>query len=158
MNPDNLGKKALKSMAKQIANGDVPIGQFWDEHYESSFEYMMTNLTWRNKIQLGIVHDLKMEYLLSGVPDTAIGSVSDAIEGQCGKSLGFGHSAGYWRKVVSTDVDPSGYQSTHNQPLEFFAEYCDGIAANPKSLEQMRKMFPNACDVCAEIIEELLKL
>lgn len=75
------------------------------------------------------------------------GSVSDIIE-YCTRKpypLGVGHGSSYWKG----NPDAGGE--------EFFAETLDGMAANPKSLEQMRRVFPNAVNVVEEMMEELTK-
>ena len=75
------------------------------------------------------------------------GSVSDIIE-YCTRKpypLGVGHGSSYWKG----NPDAGGE--------EFFAETLDGMAANPKSLEQMRRVFPNAVNVVEEMMEEWTK-
>lgn len=73
------------------------------------------------------------------------GDVSDAIE-YCTRisyPLGIGHGRSYWSGV--------------NGSCEFFAEVCDSMATNPKALEQMRRVFPNAVSIVEEMMEELTK-
>lgn len=74
------------------------------------------------------------------------GSVSDAIEFCTRKSypLGVGHGSSYWK------TPGAGAR-------EFFAETLDGMVANPKSLEQMRRIFPNSVGVVEEIMGGLVK-
>lgn len=75
------------------------------------------------------------------------GGASDIIE-YCTRKpypLGVGHGANYWK--YNPDAGAK----------EFFAETLDGMAANPKSLEQMRRVFPNAVSIVEEMMEELTK-
>lgn len=78
---------------------------------------------------------------------SARGSISDIIEGCTGISypLGAGHGSSYHKKTPGITA------------LEFFAETVDGKAANPQSLEQMRRIFPNGVKVVEEIIQEVIK-
>lgn len=75
------------------------------------------------------------------------GSVSDIIEYCTRKSypLGVGHDLKYWKGNPDAGAK------------EFFAETLDGMAANPKSLAQMRRIFPNSVGVVEEIIGGLVK-
>lgn len=75
------------------------------------------------------------------------GSVSDVIEYCTRRSypLGVGHGSKYWKG--NSDAGAK----------EFFAETLDGMAANPKSLAQMRRIFPNSVGVVEEIIGGLVK-
>ena len=70
------------------------------------------------------------------------GNISDAIEYCTGKSypLGLGHGADYFESDES------------NGAIEFFAETLDSKVANPNSLAQMRRIFPNAVGVVEEIV------
>lgn len=73
------------------------------------------------------------------------GNVSDAIE-YCTKisyPLGVGHGRSYW--------------NGRSGSREFFAEVCDSMVTNPKALEQMRRVFPNAVSIVEEMLEELTK-
>ena len=82
-----------------------------------------------------------------GMSISECGSMSDIIE-YCTRKpypLGVGHGSSYWKG----NPDAGG--------KEFFAETLDGMAANPKSLEQMRRVFPNAVSVVEEMMEELTK-
>ena len=89
-----------------------------------------------------VVNGLKME----GMPKSVMGNVSDIIEGCTGISypLGVGHGSRYH--------DSRGLHTC----LEFFAEVIDGKAANPKSLAQMRRVFPNAVKVVEKIIRSAI--
>ena len=80
-----------------------------------------------------------------GLDKAAVGNVSDAIEFCTGVSypIGVGHGASYWDDV--------------NGATEFFAEVLDSKAANPASMEQMRKYFPNAVKVVEDILKEITK-
>ena len=80
-----------------------------------------------------------------GLDKTAVGNVSDAIEYCTGVSypIGVGHGSSYW-----TD---------ENGAAEFFAEVLDSKAANPASMKQMRKYFPNAVKVVEDILKEITK-
>lgn len=81
----------------------------------------------------------------NAIDKIAMGNVSDAIE-FCTKisyPIGVGHGKSYW-----TD---------ENGAVEFFAEVLDSKAANPASMEQMRKYFPNAVRVVEDILKEILK-
>jgi SPP1 gp7 family putative phage head morphogenesis protein len=75
------------------------------------------------------------------------GSVSDIIEYCTRKSypLGVGHDLKYWKGNPDAGAK------------EFFAETLDGMAANPKSLAQMRRIFPNSVGVVEEIVGGLVK-
>lgn len=74
-------------------------------------------------------------------------NISDAIEYCTGKSypLGFGHGASYFKGDES------------NGAIEFFAETLDSKVANPNSLAQMQRVFPNAVNVVEEIVGGLVK-
>lgn len=76
-----------------------------------------------------------------------VGSISDIMEYTTGKSypLGVGHGASYHKKNKGATA------------TEFFAEVCDGKAANPESLAQMRRIFPESVKIVEEIIQEALK-
>lgn len=81
-----------------------------------------------------------------GLPPSATCDISDIIE-FCTKysyPLGLGHGTSYWR------MSSSG-------PVEFFAEVCDSKVASPASMEQMRRIFPNAVKVVEEMLEEMVK-
>lgn len=81
----------------------------------------------------------------NAIDKIAMGNVSDAIE-FCTKisyPIGVGHGKSYW-----TD---------ENGAVEFFAEVLDSKAANPASMEQMRKYFPNAVRVVEDILKEITK-
>ena len=89
--------------------------------------------------------DLIKESAGGTIDKIAMGNVSDAVE-FCTRipyPLGIGHGKSYW--------------NAENGALEFFAEVCDGKAANPASMEQMRKYFPNAVKIVEEIMEALIK-
>ena len=78
------------------------------------------------------------------MPLTECGSISDIIEG-CTKisyPLGVGHG--------------KNYHTGNSTAKEFFAEVIDGKAANPKSIAQMRRVFPNAVKVVEKMISEVL--
>ena len=80
-----------------------------------------------------------------GLDKTAVGNMSDAIE-YCTRvsyPIGVGHGSSYW-----TD---------ENGAAEFFAEILDSKAANPASMKQMRKYFPNAVKVVEDILKEITK-
>lgn len=79
------------------------------------------------------------------VDKVAMGNVSDAME-FCTKisyPLGIGHGKSYW--------------TNENGAVEFFAEVLDSKAANPASIKQMRKYFPNAVGVVEDILKEITK-
>lgn len=85
------------------------------------------------------------ETLGHALVDPAMCSVSDAVE-FCTKisyPFGVGHGKSYWD-------DEKG-------ATEFFAEVLDGKAANPASMERMRKYFPNAVMVVEDILKEITK-
>ena len=75
----------------------------------------------------------------------AMGNVSDAIEfcTRVSYPLGVGHGKSYW--------------SNETGAAEFFAEILDSKAANPASMKQMRKYFPNAVKVVEDILKEITK-
>lgn len=89
-----------------------------------------------------IIDKLKKENLSY----SARASISDIIEGctDIKYPLGVGHGINYHHKQGAT-------------AREFFAEVVDGKAANPKSLEQMRRIFPNGVKMVEEIIKEISK-
>jgi SPP1 gp7 family putative phage head morphogenesis protein len=78
------------------------------------------------------------------MPLTECGSISDIIEGctEISCPLGVGHG--------------KAYHNSSSTAKEFFAEVIDGKAANPKSLAQMRRVFPNAVKVVEKMINEVL--
>lgn len=57
---------------------------------------------------------------------------------------GYGHGTKYFSKYGNSET-------------EFFAEYTSARVANPESLAQIREMFPNACKVCDNIIDDMIK-
>lgn len=57
---------------------------------------------------------------------------------------GYGHGAKYFSHYGMAET-------------EFFAEYTSARVANPESLAQIREMFPNACKVCDNIIDDMIK-
>ena len=74
------------------------------------------------------------------------GSLSDILEG-CTKvsyPLGVGHGVSYHKRPNAT-------------AKEFFAEVLDGMAANQKSLNQLRRAFPNAVNLVEEMVKEAIK-
>ena len=87
-----------------------------------------------------VINALKNE----GMPLTECGSISDIIEGCTSIScpLGVGHG--------------KGYHVGNRTAVEFFAEVIDGKAANPESIAQMRRVFPNAVKVVEKMINEVL--
>lgn len=82
-----------------------------------------------------------------GLPISESGSLSDILEGCTGVSypLGVGHGASYHKRWAGATA------------AEFFAEVCDGLAANKKSYDQLKRVFPNAVALVEEMIEEALK-
>lgn len=82
-----------------------------------------------------------------GLPISESGSLSDILEGCTGVSypLGVGHGASYHKRWAGATA------------AEFFAEVCDGLAANKKSYDQLKRVFPNAVELVEEMIEEALK-
>lgn len=78
-----------------------------------------------------------------------VGSLSDVLQGASGECapLGAGHEPDYfkrddWREKRAT---------------EFFAEMCDALATNPKSYEELGRMFPTAVKEFEELIGRLAK-
>ena len=138
--------------ALRVKFGTMSIEEAWDK-YGDELAGRFTSGAWKDNAD----YQIRMFFVDRKIPDRHAASLSDAIEAQTGYGLGMGHSTDYWRKAVSTNVDPTGYESTHKQPLEFFAEYLDGNMSNPVAVGYMREVFPNACDVCDEIIKEMLK-
>ena len=87
-----------------------------------------------------LIDDIKTNYSLVARSD-----VSDMLEGAgIGVSypLGVGHG--------------KNYHTGNSTAIEFFAEVIDGKAANPKSIAQMRRVFPNAVKVVEKMISEVL--
>jgi len=78
------------------------------------------------------------------MPSTECGNISDIIEGCTNISypLGVGHG--------------KGYHVGNRTAVEFFAEVIDGKAANPGSLAQMRRVFPNSVNFVEKLIQEVL--
>lgn len=139
--------------ALKVKFGTMSVEEAWSKYNNELAEHFVNSKSWKDNPDRKI-----RDYFASRkMPDRYSASLSDAIEAQTGSGLGIGHGASYWRKVVSTSVDPSGYQSSHNQPVEFFAEYLDGNISNPIGVGYMREVFPNACNVCDDIIKEMLK-
>lgn len=92
------------------------------------------------------------------LPRVASGNISDIIESCCpGVSypLGAGHGASYWGVDLSV-VGVDEFLYNQNRSIEFFAEVCDSMASNPKSYEQMERLFPNAVQVVKDIIGGML--
>lgn len=87
-----------------------------------------------------VIEALKNE----NMPLTECGSISDIIEGCTNISypLGVGHG--------------KGYHIGNRTAVEFFAEVIDGKAANPESIAQMRRVFPNSVSVVEKLIQEAL--
>ena len=82
-----------------------------------------------------------------GMPRSECGSLSDILEGCTGVSypLGVGHGASYHKRWAGATA------------CEFFAEVCDGLSANQKSYDQLKRVFPNAVALVEKMIEEVLK-
>ena len=87
-----------------------------------------------------VINALKNE----NMPLTECGSISDIIEGCANIScpLGVGHG--------------KDYHVGNRTAVEFFAEVIDGKAANPESIAQMRRVFPNSVSVVEKLIQEAL--
>ena len=77
-----------------------------------------------------------------GMKLSECGNISDAIEfcTRKGYPLGIGHGTKYWGTNKGSGAK------------EFFAETLDSKVANPNSLAQMRRVFPNAVGVVEEIV------
>ena len=80
------------------------------------------------------------------MPISERGSLSDILESCTNISypLGVGHGVTYHKRTGATSK-------------EFFAEVLDGMAANQKSLNQLRRAFPNAVALVEEMIKEAIK-
>lgn len=91
-------------------------------------------------VDIVVIDALKNE----NMPLTECGSISDIIEGCTNISypLGVGHG--------------KGYHVGNRTAVEFFAEVIDGKAANPGSLAQMRRVFPNSVNFVEKLIQEAL--
>lgn len=78
------------------------------------------------------------------MPLTECGSISDIIEGctNISNPLGVGHG--------------KDYHVGNRTAVEFFAEVIDGKAANPESIAQMRRVFPNSVNFVEKLIQEAL--
>lgn len=87
------------------------------------------------------------------------GNISDILESVTHTSypLGAGHGTDYWGHWEYNVFGTPEFKSNDNAAIEFFAEVCDSMVANPKSLEQMRRIFPNSVGVVEEMMEELTK-
>jgi SPP1 gp7 family putative phage head morphogenesis protein len=127
ISPDELGKKPRKKAEKEA----------WFVKENSMFRGLKEL---REK-----VYDMKPTARKNM---KAYSDASDVIEatGYSGDAYpwGAGHGASYWKTYG-------------NQETEFFAEYTSARAANPESLKVIREMFPNACKVCDNIIDDMLK-
>ena len=125
--PDALGKKPRKKVEKEA----------WLVKERSMYSGL-TELRER-------VHDAKPTAIANR---RAYSDASDVIEatGYSGYTYpwGAGHGSSYWKTY--------GKQET-----EFFAEYTSARAASPESLKVIREMFPNACKVCDNMIDDMLK-
>lgn len=87
-----------------------------------------------------VIEALKNE----NMPLTECGNISDIIEGCTNISypLGVGHGKDYHIGDLTA--------------VEFFAEVIDSKAANPESIAQMRRVFPNSVNFVEKLIQEAL--
>lgn len=152
-------------VVKSFNFDEVSIEDIFKEHGDRIAGYILhdpdSSPEW---IYNRIIHRLKLE----SMPLTECGSLSDMLE-FCTRipyPLDAGHGVEYW---ASGDIDEDtaelfdddeglfGMPTNTNGPTEFFAEVCDGMASNPASLAQLRRVFPNAVAMVEEIIEEVLR-
>lgn len=132
-------KDLFKDLSNKLRSGELSITdvfnnpEYGDRAVRAVMEYAFNDETAINQIKS------------LGLNKTAVGNVSDAIEFCTGVPypIGVGHGSSYW-----TD---------ENGAAEFFAEVLDSKAANPASMEQMRKYFPNAVKVVEDILKEITK-
>lgn len=124
-----------------MGNG-MPISESWGngallDAINSDFENLKGNLTNEE-----LIEKLRLQAKNENwsIMDTA--SVSDILECLTGKDfpLGAGHGADYW-------INP-----TRLPCKEFFAETLDGAAANERSYNIMKQLFPQGIDVVHKIL------
>ena len=102
-----------------------------------------------------VINKLKNE----NMPLSTRGNISDILESVTHTKypLGAGHGTDYWGYWEYNTSGTPEFKSNDNAAIEFFAEVCDSMVANPESLAQMWRIFPNAVGVVKEIMEELTK-
>lgn len=140
----------LRTRVREVLPSDSPLmslirqhrrGEINDEELLNGIGHKyLKELAKQNMSDQDAVNFLRSE----AMPISESGSISDIIEGCAGISypLGVGHGA--------------DYHNDRSTAMEFFAEVIDGKAANPKSLAQMRRIFPNAVKVVEKIIRSAI--
>ena len=150
----NMDEK-FTTMARAQRRGEISIEEILGQYGDDISNYILSDYADRTWVYNEIIESLKSE----SMPMTTSGSLSDMLEYCTGNPypLGVGHGKEYWGTRGYKDDGSVVFNDSGNAPLEFFAEVCDGKASNPKSLEQMRRVFPNAVKVVEDIIKEITK-
>lgn len=145
----------FKVLSHKLRNGEITMDKIWDKHSDDIIKYFLSDPVNKSSAHWYVIDTLKAEELSL----SATASISDMIEFCTGKSypLGVGHGTKYWGEHVLLNNGDEMFMDHKNAPLEFFAEVCDGMIANPESLNQMRRVFPNAVNVVEKILKELVK-
>ena len=150
----NIDEK-FTTMARAQRRGEISIEEILGQYGDDISNYILSNDDNKTWVYDKIIESLKSE----SMPMTTSGSLSDMLEYCTGNPypLGVGHGKEYWGTMGYKDDGSVVFNDREMAPLEFFAEVCDGKASNPKSLEQMRRVFPNAVKVVEDIIKEITK-
>jgi SPP1 gp7 family putative phage head morphogenesis protein len=130
-------KGVLKDLTRQHRNGEITTTEMLSRLTETQRDKLMKEIGFYDSDVVKLLSQEKMDM-------STRGNISDIIEGctHISYPLGVGHG--------------EAYHNSSSTAKEFFAEVIDGKATNPKSLAQMRRVFPNAVKVVEKIIQEVI--
>lgn len=130
-------KGALKDLTRQHRNGEITTTEMLSRLTETQRNKLMKEIGFYDSDVVKLLSQEKMDM-------STRGNISDVIEGctHISYPLGVGHG--------------KAYHNSSSTAKEFFAEVIDSKATNPKSLAQMRRVFPNAVKVVEKIIQEVV--
>lgn len=130
-------KGALKDLTRQHRNGEITTTEMLSRLTETQRNKLMKEIGFYDSDVVKLLSQEKMDM-------STRGNISDVIEGctHISYPLGVGHG--------------KAYHDSSSTAKEFFAEVIDSKATNPKSLAQMRRVFPNAVKVVEKIIQGVI--